>query len=106
MIKQRFESDASCGSPEDFSDDLPLQLQDLLKKIIFENLLNAPKFQTDKEIRDETAKLFDRMFKPWTGVNTRRSKEMIQHKIETADACGKNKYFKWYVNHISPFLKK
>ena len=46
------------------------------------------------------------MFEPWVGVNTRRAKEMIKDKIETADACGKNKYFKWYVNHISPFLKK
>jgi len=53
MIKQRFENQSTCGTPEDFSDDLPFQLQDLLKKKIFENLLNAPKFQTDKEIRDE-----------------------------------------------------
>ena len=63
-IENKFTSNLY-GRPQDFNDDLPLQLQDFLDTEIFEKLLEAKNFQSVKSLRDEVGVIFDPILKPW-----------------------------------------
>ena len=43
MIQTRFEDDL-VGEPENFNDDLPLQLSDLIETSLFDKLIDATNF--------------------------------------------------------------
>ena len=50
--------------------------------------------------------MFDSIFEPWDGEFTKRSKDIVKSIIERADMACKNQIFKWYINVVTPYIKK
>ena len=72
---------------------------------IFKKLVLASNFQNSVLLREEAKVLFERIFELWTGTVSEKAKQNVKSKIEIADACGRNKVFKWYLDSVSPLWK-
>lgn len=105
MIKNRFEN-GMFATPQDYNDDLPLQMFDTLEHEVFLKLPFSQTFFNSKHIRNESEEIFKHIFTPWCGTITEKAKASLKRQIVIADTAARNKIFKWYINKVSPLLVK
>lgn len=57
------------GGPQDFGDDIPLQLSTNLNEVIFKGILKAKNFANNEKIRDGIQSSLETLLKDWDGPN-------------------------------------
>ena len=85
-----------------FCTDLSPVHKDFLNEKIFRQLRVARNFPNNKQLRDAVLGLFLSMLNLFKGDVAESTRTLLHEQIEFADSAGRNLYFYWYLNVMSP----
>ena len=55
-------------------------------------------------VRNEVKSIIIDLLGSWEGPNKDKALEELEASIDTADECGRNNIFSWYINCVAPIM--
>ena len=96
-----------CGAaPDNFVADLPKNLFEFMRDKVFDDLICAKDFQQNAELREEVKETMTMLLEKWDGKYSKLAVDSLLENIEKAAEAGRNVIFGWYINQVSPIIRK